>query len=447
LQRIDREPLMSILIAASLAVLAVAAERPNVVLIFTDDQGTLDMGVYGAPDLETPHLDALAEEGVRFSQFYAAAPVCSPSRAALLTGRYPQIAGMPSNAGHDGMPQSEVTLGNLFQEAGYATANIGKWHLGHSHETTPNRQGFDHFFGHLGGCIDNYSHFFYWAGPNRHDLWKNDEQIYRDGEYFPRMMVDEALEWVDGVDDQPFFLYFALNTPHYPYQGSPEWLEHYREQGVEYPRDLYNAFLSTTDEHIGRLIAGLEARGLRENTIIVFQSDHGHSVEERAHFAGGYAGPYRGAKFGLFEGGIRVPAFIVWPGRIPAGEVRDQMAHGCDWFPTLAALTGIDPPDRLLNGRNLEAVLHDAEAPSPHEVLHWQFPADRWAVREGDWKLLKNPRDPTGEDVVIEGLYLVNLAGDPGEQHNLAGGHPEIVERMLAHRAEFERMIEQGASR
>jgi len=419
--------------------------RPNVVVIMADDLGTLDLGVYGATDLVTPNLDGLAAEGVRFSQFYSAAPICSPSRAALLTGRYPRIAGMPENAVHYGMPQSEITLGNLFQDAGYATAVIGKWHLGYSHDTTPNRQGFDYFCGHRVGCFDNYSHFFYWSGPNRHDLWRNDEEIQRDGEYFPDLMVDEALEWVDRVDGEPFFLYFPMNQPHYPYQGTPDWLSHYREQGAPYPRDLYAACVCTMDEKIGDLLDGLAERGLRENTVIVFQSDHGHSVEERAHFGGGYTGPYRGAKFSLFEGGIRVPAIIAWPGRIPAGEVRDQAAHGCDWFPTLAALCRIPLPGVTLNGHDLAPILNDAAALTTHAVLHWEYPCGpdgQWAVREGDWKLLGNPYDPTANDPLPDGLYLYNLAGDPGEQHNLAGGHPEIVERMLAHRAEFERMIE-----
>jgi len=435
------------LLLAALISAPATTERPNVVVIFTDDQGTLDMGAYGADDLETPHLDALAAEGVRFTQFYSAAPVCSPSRAGLLTGRYPQVAGMPSNAGREGMPQTELTLGNLFQDAGYATALVGKWHLGHTHETTPNRQGFDYFFGHLGGCIDNYSHFFYWGGPNHHDLWENDTEIYRDGEFFQEMVVDEALAWVDGVEAQPFFLYFALNSPHYPYQGTADWLMHYREQGVSYPRDLYNAFVSTMDEAIGRLLDGLRQRGLRENTIVVFQSDHGHSVEERAHFGGGYAGPYRGAKFSLYEGGIRVPAIISWPGRIPSGEVRDQVAHGCDWFPTLTALSGVEMPGVFLNGRSLQGVLHDADASSPHEVLHWEFPPGRWAVREGDWKLMGNPYDPTLEEPQPEGAYLYHLRDDPGEQNNLAEERPEVVERMMEHRREFEAMIAEQSAR
>lgn len=415
------------------------AAPPNVVVIFTDDQGSLDLGSYGAADLATPHVDALAASGVRFTQFYAAAPVCSPSRAGLLTGRHPWEAGMPSNAGEVGMPQEEVTLADLFKTADYRTALIGKWHLGHTHETTPLRQGFDYFFGHLGGCIDNYSHFFYWNGPNRHDLWRNDTEVYENGKFFPDLMVDEALQWIDGEQEKPFFLYFASNAPHYPYQGDEKWLQHYAAQAMDYPRNLYAAFLSTLDERIGRLLAGLEERGLRENTIIVYQSDHGHSMEERAHHGGGSAGPYRGAKFSLFEGGLRVPAIISWPGHLPANETRDQLAHGCDWFPTLARLCGIDLPELSLAGKDLSAVLRDAEANSPHKTLHWEVPRGarvQWAVRQGPWKLLGHPHDPSSDAPVDlhEGLFLANLAEDIGEAQNRATDFPEVVEELIAER-------------
>jgi len=168
--------------------------RPNVVLILTDDQGTVDMNVYGAKDLATPHMDGLARRGVRFTQFYAAAAVCSPSRAGLLTGRYPVRAGVPGNVssteGHAGMPAEQVTLAETLKAAGYATAHIGRWHLVYTPETMPNAQGYDFSFGHMGGCIDNWSHFFYWRGPNRHDLHRNSERVYREGSFFPDLMVE-----------------------------------------------------------------------------------------------------------------------------------------------------------------------------------------------------------------------------------------------------------------
>jgi arylsulfatase A len=161
-------------------------QRRNVILIYTDDQGSLDVNIYGATDLHTPNMDALARRGVRFTQFYAAAPVCSPSRASLITGRYPQRAGLATNASSDkggksAMPASQVTMAEMFQVAGYATGHLGKWDMGYSPETMPNQQGFEYSFGHMGGCIDNYSHYFYWQGPNRHDLWRNGEEVWEDG--------------------------------------------------------------------------------------------------------------------------------------------------------------------------------------------------------------------------------------------------------------------------
>lgn len=414
--------------------------QPNVILILADDQGSVDARCYGAMDLYTPHTDSLAAHGVQFTQFYAAAPICSPSRAGTLTGRWPVRAGVPGNCssqpgGPGGLPPSEVTLAEMFRAAGYATAHIGKWHLGYRPETMPRRQGFDHSFGHMGGCIDNYSHFFYWSGPNRHDLWRNEVEVFYDGEYFPDLMVREAIGFMEEHRDRPFFIYYALNTPHYPYQGDAKWLEHFRE--LPYPRNLYAAFLAAQDERLGMLLARVSTLGLRDRTIVLFHSDNGHSTEERAHFGGGSAGPYRGAKFSLFEGGIRVPAIISWPGHLPENEVREQLAHAVDLMPTLAELTGVPVPPVALDGRSLAGVLQDGTAPSPHagRSLHWQVgtgPTADWAVRAGDWKLIGNARDTGAGGAATERipLFLTNLAMDPSESINQADGHPELVERL-----------------
>lgn len=430
------------LTCAGLATAARAASKrkPNVIVIYTDDQGTVDLPSYGSRDLVMPHLEALAARGVRFTQFYAPAPVCSPSRAGLLTGRYPMRAGMPGNApstkGQAGMPGNQVTMAEMFRAAGYATAHIGKWHLGFTPETMPNAQGFDYSFGHMGGCIDNYSHYFYWHGPNRHDLYRNGEEVFEDGKYFADLMVDEAAQFIDAHHDRPFFMYFAINMPHYPYQGEANWLEHYRGAGVAYPRDLYAAFLSSMDERIGALLAKIDALGLREDTIVVYQSDHGHSTEERAHFGGGSAGPYRGAKFSMFEGGLRVPAIVSWPGHLPEGETRDQAAHGCDWMPTLAELCGVDLVHPDIDGKSLVKVIRSRRARTPHDVLHWcnQHGGELvWAVRRGDWKLIGNPDDTSRKAPIgdAEALFLVNLAEDPGELTNLAERHPGKVSELL----------------
>ncbi len=412
-----------------------AKRKPNVIIIFTDDQGSVDMGCYGSDDLKTPHMDGLAKRGIRFTQFYAAAPVCSPSRAGLLTGRYPIRAGVPGNVssqrgGKGAMPVEQITIAEMLSKAGYATAHIGKWHLGYTDATMPNAQGFEYSFGHMGGCIDNFSHFFYWQGPNRHDLWRQGKEVFEDGKYFPALMVHEASAFMEKNKNNPFFIYFAMNVPHYPYQGHADWLAYYKKQGVKYPRDLYNAFVSTQDEYIGKLIAKVDQLGLRKDTIIIFQSDHGHSTEQRAHYAGGNAGPYRGAKFSLFEGGIRVPAIISWPGELVEGQADGRLAHSCDWMPTIASLAGVELLNNDIDGKNLVPMIRDGST-SPHKVLHWTN-GGSWAVREGEWKLLGNPRDTSNKAPLgpKDKLFLVNLKQDVGEMKNIAAAHPDIVGRL-----------------
>lgn len=420
------------------------AARPNVIVIVADDHGSRDAGCYGTKDVETPALDALAASGVRFDQFYSAAPVCSPSRAAVLTGRAPLRCGVPTNAASQrdqpgGLPAGETTLARMFKDAGYATACIGKWHLGYTAATMPNAHGFDHAFGHIGGCIDSWSHFFYWSGPNIHDLYRNGEEVYAAGRFFSDMMFEEADHFLTANRSRPFLLYFTPNMPHYPYQPDPKWLDRFRH--LPHPRRLYAAFLGMMDERIGRLMKRLDSLKLRERTIVIYQSDHGHSTEERAHFGGGSAGPFRGAKFSLYEGGIRVPALISWPGHLPTGAARSQVAWGCDWLPTLAELCQVPAPDRPLDGRSLAPVLHSADAPSPHASLVWagdKSPAPSWAVREGDWKLLGRPLDTSlnGAARPEEGIRLYNLAEDIGERNDLAARHPDIVTRL---RKQYER--------
>lgn len=427
-----------------------AVERPNVIVVYTDDQGSVDANCYGSGDLETPNIDRLAATGVRFTQMLAPSAICSASRAGLLTGRFPARAGVPSNVssemGKPGMPSSEVTMAEMLRANGYATGHVGKWHIGYTPETMPNGQGFDHSFGHMGGCIDNYSHFFYWQGPNRHDLWENGVEIWRDGEFFGDLMLEEVKRYIDGQKEAPFFLYWAINWPHYPMQGTGKWRERYRE--LPHPRDKYAELVSTTDDLLGALLDHLEANGLREKTLVLFQSDHGHSVEERAFFGGGSAGPYRGHKGNLFEGGLRVPAVVSLPGTLPEGETRDQWVTGCDWWPTIAELTGAEiPAGHHLDGRSIVGVIESAEAESPHEQFYWQLGANpekaKWVVREGDWKLLGNADEivrPEGTPELTaedKRLFLVNLAEDIGESRNVAAAHPEVVERLLAARKRY----------
>lgn len=425
--------------------------RPNVLIIYTDDQGTVDLGCYGTSDIHTPHIDSLAHRGVRFEQMYAPSAICSASRAGLLTGRFPARAGVPGNVssqeGEPGMPPSEVTIAEMLKQAGYATGHIGKWHLGYDEYTMPNAQGFDYSWGHMGGCIDNYSHFFYWVGPNRHDLWRNGEHIHDDGVFFQDGMVRELNAFITRNKERPFFVYWAINSPHYPLQGTDKWREFYKD--LPSPRNKYNAFVSTLDERVGQVLAHLDQSGLTDNTLIIFQSDHGHSTEERTFWEGGSSGIYRGAKACLFEGGIRVPSIVALPGVIPVNQVRGQLVTGVDWLPTIADLCGIEPPDWQIDGQSIRKVILSKDADSPHDTFYWELGKGKnaqWVVRQGDWKLLGNAKDNTDrrKEIKVDKLFLANLADDPSETTNLAAKYPEIVERLSKMQMEYTGSIQQS---
>lgn len=414
-----------------------AQKAPNVLILFSDDQGTVDVNAFGANDLHTPNLNRLARRGVRFTQFYVGAPVCSPSRASLLTGRYPQRAGVPGNVGidADGMPSEQITMAEMLGDSGYDTGLIGKWHLGHVNGGGPLDQGFDYFYGHKRGCIDNYSHFFYWNGPNVHDLWRGTREIFADGEYFADQIVKETKEFLYDRKDKPFFLYVPFNIPHYPLQGTSEWRAYYKQalDQKEMPENRYHyaALVSTLDEKIGEILSFLDELELARDTLVVFLSDHGHSTEERAMFGGGSAGPYRGAKFSLFEGGIRVPAIVSLPGRLPEDETRGQFATSLDILPTVAELTGATVPDgHAIDGKSLLPILKDPDAPSQHGAFHWQQ-KNQWAVRDGDWKLVVNALDTDRSPVEGDDkIFLSNLSQDASERRNVAADNPEVVERL-----------------
>lgn len=420
-------------------------DKPNVIIIMTDDQGSIDMNNYGAKDLQTPNMDRLAREGVKFTQFYAAAPVCSPSRAALLTGKTNLRAGLPNNVpipehaektGDYGLPTDQVTIAEVLKENGYHTSLVGKWHLGHRSQNLPNAQGFDHFFGHQRGCIDNYSHFFFWDGPNKHDLYRNSEEVYIPGEHFTDLMVKEVKSEIDRNTDNPFFIYWAFNSPHYPYQGSPKWLKEYKD--LPTPRKEYAAFVSSTDAAIGEILDYLDEKQMTDNTIVIFQSDHGHSKEERAFWGGGNAGPYRGSKFSLFEGGIRVPAIIRYPKEIPEGKVRSQLVMQMDWFPTIAELTGSKITEKI-DGKSLMPIINNGNKNTLHDVVHWQIgnyssDSSQWAIRKGPWKLIGNVNEPLAKGEIaakLPELFLVNLDKDISEEQNVAKKHRDKVKELL----------------
>jgi arylsulfatase A len=417
---------------------------PNVIILFTDDQGTLDLNIYGSDDLHTPNMDALAERGVKFTQFYAAAAICTPSRVGLLTGRYPLRTGLTGNAeSHptqfgqgSGLPSEEVTIADMLKAHGYHTAQIGKWHLGTN--PGPNDQGFDYSFGFLGGVVDQWSHFNYgqgaWGSPPRwHDLHRNGEEIWKAGNHMGDLIVQESMQFMEKSSDQPFFLYVAFGLPHYPLHPYNYYMEHYKD--LDEPRRSYAAAISTTDDQIGEIVSKVEELGIRENTLIIFQSDHGHSTEARANHGGGNAGPYRGAKSSFFEGGIRVPAIASKPGTLPEGVVRDQMTHSVDWLPTIADVTGADVPEVKLDGKSLLPVILSDESSTPHDFLHWSEGLGenaQWAVRQGPWKLIGNPRDTSEKGDLNENdlLFLSNLEKDNTEMINFSEEYPDVLENL-----------------
>lgn len=449
---------------------AAPATRPNVIIIYTDDHGTLDAGCFGATDLHTPHIDALAKRGIRFTQAYAHT-FCCPSRAALLTGRHPQ-RGMVNHWTQGDMKDpvkgvnmslSEITLAEVLKEAGYKTALFGKWHLGAHRDHGPTRQGFDTFYGIRGGFIDNYNHYFL-QGDGYHDLYEGTKEVWAKGQYFPGLMVDRALEFIQSNHENPFFIYLAFNTPHYPEQPLPEHLKRY--QNLKEPRRTYAAFVTTTDHYIGRVMEGLGKLKLRENTIIVFMGDNGHQSYQSFDFfqiktdnhasglskghrfssgdgpnpGGGYTGKWSGCKSTWLEGGIRVPAIMSYPAKLPRGVVRDQAITTMDWFPTILELAETRRPTVKLDGRSLLDVIEKPNAPSPHPVLYFQW-QNKWAVREGDWKLMRFKGNRAS---ARERFSLYNLSDEKPETTDYVRDKPEIAERLKSLHAAWEKDIFDG---
>lgn len=424
---------------------------PNIIIIYTDDQASLDLGSYGAEDVSTPELDALARAGIRFTNMYAPSAVCSASRAGLLTGMLPNRVGVPTNVsstrGQPGMADKALTMAEYLAKAGYRTGHIGKWHLGYTPETMPNAQGFEYSWGHMSGVIDRYSHFFYWEGAPAHDLWRDGQEIWESGSLFSDLTKKELAQFLEKEDDRPFFLYWAPATPHYPMQPKQSTVKLFSH--LSEPRRSYVASLAELDHLFGWLRKKLSSEGFSDNTLIIFQSDHGHSVEERAAWGAGYAGDLRGHKASLFEAGLKVPSLFFDPtGDLGPSGVRDAVVSAMDWLPTLLAITGVAvTTGHTLDGRSLVAVLADAKEPSPHESLYWQLGNDAssapWAIRAGDWKLLGNAyetKPPPGEAALNNAdrsLFLVNLLSDPGERRNLAASQPRKVEELLGLKERF----------
>jgi arylsulfatase A-like enzyme len=432
--------------------------KPNVVIFYTDDQGTLDANCYGATDLYTPNIDQLAQNGILFTQAYAQT-VCCPSRSALLTGRHPQRSGINNWTQNDAhaekkgvnMPLSEITIAEILKENGYVTGLFGKWHLGGALENGPMEQGFDEFFGHRGGFIENYTHYFL-HGMGFHDLWDGKEEIFERGKYYPAMMTEKAIDFIERHREEPFFLYAAFNLPHYPEQADSMFLYDYSD--LNEPRRSYAQVVTAVDGRIGQIISKLKELNLFDNTFILYMSDNGHSTEETmirfdnhksglpkgfnycANGGGGYTGKWRGAKGGFLEGGIRVPAIITYPDLIKGGQVRDQIVSGLDILPTICDITGSELPEYEIDGFSLVPIFKSGNATSKHELMYFQW-EDQWAVREGKWKLIVNGRDTSGKfsghqekEEEMESPYLADLEDENPEEINYANEHPEIVERL-----------------
>ncbi|HEU5314972.1 MAG TPA: sulfatase-like hydrolase/transferase [Chloroflexota bacterium] len=438
--------------------------KPNFVIFLTDDQGYGDLSCMGATDFRTPHIDALAADGARFTNWYSNSPVCSPSRAALLTGRYPGNAGVRSIlAGHrttPGLHPSVPTLATALRPLGYRTALFGKWHLGLIPGCRPEDHGFDETFGFLAGCIDYYSHIYYW-GMNRpisqegkqrlsnptHDLWENGTEVWRDGEYFTEMIAERAVAWVREVakSGEPFFLYLPFNAPHYPMHAPQKYKDRFPD--LPWDRQVMAAMISAVDDAVGAVVDELERQGLYEDTFFYYQSDNGPSRESRNWldgrldpYYGGEAGKLKGHKFSLYEGGIRSPGVMTWPARIPAGQVIDQVGAAMDVFPTFLTAAGGDPSQYEIDGLDVLPMVTE-KAESPHDQIFWEM-NKQTAVRRGDWKLVLN-------GVLVEGapaedeVFLTNLADDMGERDNHAAKRPEIVAELRRAAEEWRAGIEE----
>lgn len=414
--------------------------KPNVIIIMTDDQGYGDLSCMGATDFRTPNIDAIANEGLRFSSMYSASPVCSPSRASLLTGRYPGNAGVRAIlAGHrraSGLTPKVPTIASALKKLGYSTGVSGKWHLGLKNECRPNRNGFDEFSGFLAGCVDYYSHIFYWGMADgktdpTHDLWENDEEVYDNGEYMTERITRKSIEFIQKHREEPFLLYVAYNAPHYPMHAPEKYLRRFPYLSKD--RQIMAAMISAVDDGVGEIRNELERQGILDNTIIYFQSDNGPSREARNwldgtedYYYGGTTGIFSGHKFSLFEGGIRIPAILSWYGKTEK-RVVDTPHISTDIFPTLLELCGGNPEEYELDGISLVPMIENS-GDSTHEYLFWEM-EEQTAARKGKYKLVLNGRLVEGEEQRAE-VFLSDLENDPGEKNNLAQEMPELCAEM-----------------
>jgi arylsulfatase A-like enzyme len=407
-----------------------ADAKPNILYIVADDLGWKDVGFHGS-DIKTPNLDALAAKGAKLEAFYAQ-PMCTPTRAALMTGRYPLRYGLQTAVipqGHTyGLATDEWLLPQALKEAGYETAIIGKWHLGHAdRKFWPRQRGFDHQYGPLIGEIDYFTH----KAGGKVDWYRNNKVVEEEG-YSTTLLGNDAVKLIEAHNPAtPLFLYLAFNAVHTPYQAPQEYLDRYKD--IKDPsRQAYAASATAMDEQIGRVVAALAAKKMLDNTLIVFQSDNGGT--RNAMFAGAITdmskvvlpadnGPYRDGKASLYEGGTRVVAFANWPGHIKEGSTVNEMIHTVDLYPTLVDLAGGHlGKNKPLDGMDVWATI-SAGKPSPRTELVYNIEPFRAGIREGDWKLIWHTTLP-------QSIELYNIAEDPSETKNLAADHPDKVAQL-----------------
>lgn len=428
------------------SVVVSAAERPNIVFFLCDDLGWSDVGFHGS-EIQTPQIDRLAVSGVKLEAFYVQ-PVCSPTRAALMTGRYPARYGLQVGVvrpwAQYGLPLEEHLLPQVLQSVGYATAICGKWHLGHFQPPyLPTARGFDHQYGHYNGALDYFTHL----RDGGFD-WHRDDKVCRDEGYTTVLLGNEAVRLIQAQDfARPLFLYVPFNAPHTPLQALPEDLAVYRHI-ADKQRRTYAAMVHRIDLQIGRIVAALEQRGQSRQTLIIFSSDNGGPTK-----LGATNGKLRAGKGTLYEGGTRVAAFAAWPEHIPAGSECQEPLHMVDWYPTLAKLTGaaLDQP-LPLDGRDAWQTI-TGKAPSPHEDILLNVTPANGAIRMGNWKLVlsgglnedgterlsqPNPKasKKKGQNSA-EVVELFDLSQDLSEEHNLAQQHPERVRELQARLEEY----------
>lgn len=418
--------------AGALSAFAQAPPRPSVLLILIDDMGYADIGCYGAKDIATPHIDRLAREGVRLTDCYSNGPVCTPTRCGLLTGRYQQRFGLewalgPGMKGY-GLQPANNTIARYFKAAGYRTAIFGKWHLGYEPEVAPNNHGFDEFYGLLSGNVDHYSHK---EVNNEDDWYENTKPVKVDG-YSTELLRDRALQFLDANAAKPFFLYLPFNSVHWPFQAPgrpgdvrlrPTWFNGSREKD-------YKPMLESIDAAIGQVLAKLEAKGVFDKTLIVFTNDNGGERLSDNR-------PFFHHKGTLWEGGIRVPGILRWPGRLPKGKVSAQPAMSMDLTATIADACGLTPDvAQPFDGKSLLPVL-EGKAPIAERTFFWRINrADRKqrACRRGNWKWISD----SGFD------QLYDLSKDLGERNDVAYEHPQLAKELEGLFNDWETMLKKN---